>query len=55
MGSGFLVSHRGIRKPRHFYDLSFLGTMSDYNLLDFHPREDISLIADTRHIFYLPF
>ena len=25
VGSGFLVSHRGLRKPRHFYDLSLLG------------------------------
>ena len=27
MGSGFLVSHRGLRKPRHFYGLSPLGTI----------------------------
>ena len=36
MGSGFLVSHRGLRKPRHFYDLSPLGTMSNYNWRVFH-------------------
>ena len=28
MGSGVLVSHRRLCKPRHFYGLSPLGTMS---------------------------
>ena len=51
----FLVSHRGLRKPRHFYSLSTLGTMSDHNWRAFHSREDISLLANTRHIFSLPF
>ena len=55
VGRGFLVSHRGFRKPRHFYGLSLLGTMSDHNWLAFHPREDLSLLANTRHIFSLPF
>ena len=31
MGSGFLVSHHRLSKPRHFYSLSPLGTMSDHN------------------------
>ena len=55
MGSRFFVSHRGLRKPRHFYGLSLLGTMSNHNWRAFHPREDPSLLADTRHIFFLPF
>ena len=50
----FLVSHRGLHKPKHFYSLSPLGTMSDLNWQAFHPREDLSLLVDTRHIFYLP-
>ena len=55
VGSGFLVSHRELRKPRHFYDISPLGTMSDHNWRAFHPMEDLSLLVDTRHIFSLPF
>ena len=55
VGSGFLVSHHRLCKPRHFYDLSTLGTMSDHNWRAFHPREDLSLLSNTRHIFYLPF
>ena len=55
VGSGFLVSHRVLRKPRHFYSLSLLGTKFDYNWQAFHPREDLSLLANTRHIFSLPF
>ena len=55
VGSGFLVSYRRLRKLRHFYGLSSLGTMSDHNLWAFHPREDLSLLANTRHIFSLPF
>ena len=52
VGSRFLVSHRRLRKPRHIYDLSPLGTMSDHNWRVFHPRGDLSLIANnTRHIF----
>ena len=31
VGSGFLVSHCWLCKPRHFYGLSPLGTMSDHN------------------------
>ena len=31
VGSGFLVSHRRLRKPRHFYGLSPLGIMFDHN------------------------
>ena len=31
VGSGFLVLHRRLRKPIHFYGLSSLGTMSDHN------------------------
>ena len=50
-GIGFLVSHRGLHKPRHFYGLSLLRTMSDHNWRVFHPRGDLSLLADTRHIF----
>ena len=42
-------------KPRHFYSLSSLGTMSDHNWRVFHPRGDLSQLVDTRHIFSLPF
>ena len=55
VGSGFLVSHRRLCKPRHFYGLSPLKTMSDHNSRVFHPRGDLSLLTDTRHIFSLPF
>ena len=55
VGSGFLVSHCGLCKPRHFYDLSPLGTMSNHNWWVFHSRGDLSLLTDTRHIFSLPF
>ena len=51
VGSGFLVSHRRLRKLRHFYDLSPIGTMSDHNWQVFHPRGDLSLLIDTWHIF----
>ena len=51
VGRGFLVSHRGLLKPRHFYDLSPLGTMSYYNWQVFHSRGDLSLLVDTRHTF----
>ena len=44
LGGEFLVSHCGLHKPKHFYDLSPLGTMSNHNLLNFHPREDLSLL-----------
>ena len=47
------VSHHKLHKPRHFYDLSPLRTMSYHNWLVFHPREDLSLFANTRHIFSL--
>ena len=33
--------------------LSLLGTMSDHNWRVFHPRGDLSLLVDTRHIFYV--
>ena len=36
VGSGLLVSHRGLRKPRNFYGLSPMGTMSDHNWRVFH-------------------
>ena len=55
MSRGFLVSHPRLRKPRHFYGLSPLGTMSDHNWRAFHPRGDLSLLVNTRHIFSLPF
>ena len=55
VGSGFLVSHPGFHKPRHFYNLSLLGTMSDHNWQVFHLRGDLSLLGDTRHIFSLSF
>ena len=55
VGSGFLVSHHGLRKPRHFYGLASIGTISDHNWRAFHPREDLSLLTETRHIFSLPF
>ena len=51
MGSGFLVSHHGLGKPKHFYDLSLLGTMSNHNWRVFHSRGDLSLLANTRHMF----
>ena len=54
VGSEFLVSHCRLRKPRHFYGVSPLGTMSDHNWRGFHPRRDLSLLANTRHIFSLP-
>ena len=38
-------------KPRHFYNLSLLETMSDHNWQVFHPRGDLSLLTDTQHIF----
>ena len=49
VGSGFLVSHHGLRKPRHFYGLSSLGTMSNWWV--FYLRQYLSLLVDTRHIF----
>ena len=55
VGSGFLVSHRRLYKPRHFYGLSLLGIMFDHNWRAFHPREDLFLLANTRRIFSLPF
>ena len=36
VGSKFWVSHHRLRKPRHYYDLSPLGTMSDHNWRVFH-------------------
>ena len=51
VGSRFFLSHYGLREPRHFYDLSPLGTMSDHNWRVFHPRGDLSLLVDSRHIF----
>ena len=53
VGRGFLVSHHGLRKPRHFYSLSPLGTISDHNWRVFHLRGDLSLLADTQHIFFV--
>ena len=55
MGRGFFVSHHELRKPRHFYGLSPLRTMSDHNWRAFHPREDLSLLSNTQYIFSLPF
>ena len=52
MGRGFLVSHHGLRKSKHFYSLSSLGTMSNHNWCAFHPRKDLFLLTDTRHIFF---
>ena len=49
------MSYHGLCKPRHFYGLSSLGTMSNYNWRTFHLREDLSLLANTRLIFSLPF
>ena len=51
VSSGFLVSQRGLCKLRHFYDISPLGTMSDHNWRVFHLKGELSLLADTRHIF----
>ena len=42
----------GSANPDTFYGLSQLGNMSDHNWRAFHPREDLSLLADTRHIFF---
>ena len=53
VGREFLVSHLGLYKPRHFCGLSSLRTMSDHNLQVFHPRWDLSLLADTWHIFFV--
>ena len=55
VGSEFLVLHHRLRKPRHFYGLSSLGILSNHNWQIFHPRGDLSLLANTRHIFSLPF
>ena len=55
VGNGFLLSPRGLHNPKHFYGLSPLGTISDHIWRAFHPREDLSLLANTRHIFSLPF
>ena len=55
VGSGFLVAYYRLRKLKHFYGLSPLGTMSDHNWRAFHQREDLSLFDYTWHIFSLPF
>ena len=49
------MSHRELCKPKHFYDISPLGTMFDHNWQVFHPRGDLSLLVDTLHIFSLSF
>ena len=49
----FGVHHR-LSKPRHFYGISPLWTMSDHNWGVFYHRGDLSLLANTRHIFSLP-
>ena len=51
VGSGFLVSHCELHKPRHFYGLSPLGTMSDHNRWVFHPGGNLSQLANTQRIF----
>ena len=38
VGSEFLVSHRRLCKPKHFYALSSLETMFDHNWQVFHQR-----------------
>ena len=48
----FLVTHCGLFKPKRFYGLSLLETMSDQIWRAFHPRGDLSVLADTRHIFF---
>ena len=53
VGSIFLVSHHGLCKHKHFYGLSPLRTMSDHNWRIFHPRGDLSLLANTWHIFFV--
>ena len=63
VGSRFLVSHHKLCKPRHFYSFSPLGTMSNHNWGVFYPRGggggggggDLLRLANTRHIFSLPF
>ena len=52
--SEFLVSHRSLCKLKHFYGLLPLGIMFDHNWWVFHPREFLSLLADTQHIFSFP-
>ena len=54
VGSGFLVSHYGLRKPRHFYSLSPLGTIFDHNWWVFHPRGiyPFLLMPDTYFLFH---
>ena len=49
------MSHHGLHKPKHFYSLSPLETMSDHIWSAFHMREDLSFLANTRRIFSLPF
>ena len=45
-----------LRKPRHFYGLSPLGTMSDHNWRVFHPRGYLSILAiSNTHIFHFLF
>ena len=56
VGSGFLVSHHGLLKPRNFYGLSPLGTMSNHNWRVFHPEEGgiyPFLIPDTYFLFHV--
>ena len=53
VGSEFFVSHRSLHKPKQFYGLSPLGTMSNHNSQVFHSRGVLSLLANTRHIFSL--
>ena len=55
VGIRFLVSHRELQKPKHFYNLSPLRTMSNHNWQVFHLRGDLSFLTDTQHIFSLPF
>ena len=54
VGIEFLALHCKLRKPRHFYGLSSLGNMSDHNWWVFHLRGDLSLLANTQHIFSIP-
>ena len=54
VGSRFLVFHYGLPKPKHFYDISSLGTMSNHNWRVLHLSGDLSflLIPDTYFLFH---
>ena len=55
VGSEFLVSYRRLRKPRHFYGLSPLGTMSDHNWQVFTRVGIYPFLLYLTHVFFISF